>query len=205
MKRRKIYTRTGDGGETGLAGGARTPKDSARIEALGAVDELNAALGWVKALSQAPALRKMAVPREIALFLEETQRELFRLGALLGTASVKTAREESKRAFSGYCLRLERSIDGWEARLPELNSFLVPGGGPLSAGLQMARAIARRSERALVAWNHEEGGGEFMIPYMNRLSDALFVLGRFALERFEGNAAGAQGRKTAFNQKRRKK
>ncbi len=165
----KIYTKTGDGGETGLFGGRRVPKDHLRIEAYGTVDELNALLGQARAANG---------QKEVDELLALLQHHLFVLGADLATprqgtkASVPRLREED-------ILQLESRIDAMEETLAPLTSFILPGGTPLAASLHVARTVCRRAERHAVALAHVEDIGPQAIPYLNRLSDLLFVLARF--------------------------
>lgn len=163
----KIYTRGGDRGETSLFGGARVPKDDLRIEAYGTVDELSSFLGVVRA-ADPPA----AVATEIAL----VQHDLFEIGAHL--ASPGTSR------FTGVdpsrIEALERSIDTFEAALPPLTSFILPGGSTAAAHLHVARTVCRRAERRVVSLRAEDAASVSTVTYLNRLSDWLFVAARFA-------------------------
>jgi cob(I)alamin adenosyltransferase len=167
----RIYTKTGDNGETGLFGGPRVPKDSPRIEAFGTVDELNAFVGVARAES---------LPVEIDELLARIQSELFDVGAQLatpdpaahGTASIGPSRIAA----------LEAAIDRFEATLEPLRQFILPGGTPGAAGLHVARAVCRRAERRIVALFYEPGikvSGDLLV-YLNRLGDLLFVLARAA-------------------------
>lgn len=165
----KIYTKTGDTGETGLWGGARVPKDDLRIRTYGTVDELNAAVGIVLAEGPGPIL----APRLIRI-----QGELFRLGAELATPrgkNVATALVEDE----DISLQ-EREIDEMEKTLPPLKTFILPGGHRAAACLHLARTICRRAERELVTLNRAEPQRALAIQYLNRLSDYLFVAARFA-------------------------
>jgi cob(I)alamin adenosyltransferase len=169
----QVYTRTGDDGTTALIGGARVAKDSARIESYGTVDELNAAVGLART-----ALRRSKATR-LEPILRRVQNELFNLGAELATA------DEARRArlpaiAEHHVARLEQEIDELNEGLPELRSFVLPGGGEVSAFLHLARTICRRAERVVVALAREESVGPLSSVYLNRLSDALFVFGRFA-------------------------
>jgi cob(I)alamin adenosyltransferase len=177
----KIYTRAGDGGDTGLFGGGRVPKDDRRVEAYGQVDELNAAIGF--ALAQEPR----TFCREL---LEAVQKDLFTIGAELATPDP----EKLAKALGGPPLgraqvaTLEAAIDRYEPQLPVLKKFILPGGIPKAATLHLARTVCRRAERAVVRLHreHETGGLSSVVPYLNRLSDLLFVLARVA-----NHAAGA--------------
>jgi len=158
----KIYTRTGDQGETGLADGARVPKDSPRLEVLGDVDELNSHIGVV--LSQ-------AVPGSVRECLEEVQHDLFHLGGELATPGRQAIDAENVSA-------LEEVLDGFNENLPPLREFVLPGGGPAAAACHVARAVCRRAERHLVALSRTEPINTDGQRYLNRLSDLLFVLAR---------------------------
>lgn len=158
----KITTRTGDAGETGLGDGARVPKDSARIHALGDVDELNSALGLVLA---------EALPEAVARALLEAQHDLFDLGGELSIPGHAMLREEQVR-------RLEQALEAWNADLPALKEFILPGGSRAAAMAHLARTICRRAERRVVALGRAEAVSEHARRYLNRLSDLLFVAGR---------------------------
>ncbi len=164
----RIYTRTGDAGETGLIGGRRVPKDHPRVEAYGAVDELNAHLGAARALARGG---------QVATLLGEVQHRLFDLGAELATPPARSApagvRAEDVAA-------LERAIDRYQQRLPPLRAFVLPGGTPLAASLHVARTVCRRAERRVVALSRAEPVRAEVLAYLNRLSDLLFVLARAA-------------------------
>jgi len=163
----KLYTKTGDKGETSLFGGKRVSKDNQRVCACGDVDELNASLGVVRSLTDEVSVDKM---------LEQIQRQLFVLGADLASpkeiADVPRVTEED-------VTRLERFIDSLEGELPPLRNFLLPGGHAVAAHLHLARTICRRAERSAVTLFRAEGSGELAIKYLNRLSDLLFVLSRW--------------------------
>ncbi|MGA9116108.1 MAG: cob(I)yrinic acid a,c-diamide adenosyltransferase [Bacteroidota bacterium] len=171
----RIYTRTGDRGDTSLFGGQRVPKDALRIEAYGTVDELNSMLGVVR--SGSPDARVEAI-------LETTQNTLFVLGADLATP-LSAVPKGIRRIESRDVLRLEKAIDALEADLKPLRSFILPGGSPVASGLHLARTICRRAERVVVRLSRNEDIGEAIPVYLNRLSDLLFVLARWA-----NNAAG---------------
>jgi cob(I)alamin adenosyltransferase len=158
----KITTRTGDAGETGLGDGARVPKDSARIHALGEVDELNSALGLVLAEDLPEALRGV---------LLEAQHDLFDLGGELSIPGHSMLREEQ-------VARLEQALEAWNADLPALKEFILPGGSRAAAAAHLARAVCRRAERAVIALGRKEAIGGHARRYLNRLSDLLFVAGR---------------------------
>ena len=166
-----IYTRTGDEGTTGLGDGSRIAKDSLRIEAMGDVDELNCAIGMILATS----LRD-----EIRATLSEVQHKLFDLGGELcmpGYAAIS----------ADDISWLEQELDHYNADLPPLKEFILPGGGPAAAACHLARAICRRAERHLVALTREETLSPAARSYLNRLSDLLFVLSR-VLAREEGGS-----------------
>ena len=164
----KIYTRGGDAGETSLGDGSRVSKLDERIAAYGAVDELNSAIGVVLAGGSAPSIREV---------LLRVQNELFDLGADL---SVPLEHEGRLRATQEQVDRLEAECDRFNAELPELTSFVLPGGGETAARLHVARTICRRAEReALVAAN-AHAVNQLVLVYLNRLSDLLFILARAA-------------------------
>ena len=166
----RIYTKTGDLGETTLLGGARVPKDHLRVAAYGDVDETNASLGAVRALAE-PRLGKL---------LFAIQKELFAIGAQLADPTQRVAAKKTKAALSALDVRrLEKAIDDRDAVMPPLRSFVLPGGTPAAALLQQARTVCRRAERAVVTLAREADVDPRIIVYLNRLSDLLFVLARF--------------------------
>lgn len=166
----KIYTRTGDAGETALLGGARVAKDDPRVAAYGDVDELNALLGAV--LAHAPG----GAAAEVLL---QVQRDLFALGAQLADpTSAVTARRDKAALTGAHVERLERAIDAAQERVPPLTAFILPGGAPAGALLHLARTVCRRAERALVALHRAQPLDAVLLAYVNRLSDLLFVLAR---------------------------
>ncbi len=159
----KIYTRTGDDGTTGLGDGTRVPKESARVEAYGTVDELNSTLGVLLAV---PGL-----PEAVVSCLTEVQHELFDLGGELcipGHRAIKAEQVE----------RLEKELDGFNDALPALKEFILPGGGPGAAACHVSRAVARRAERRVWSLARSEPVAPEVTQYLNRLSDLLFVLAR---------------------------
>lgn len=164
----KIYTRGGDTGETGLFGGGRTGKGHERIEALGAVDELNAALGWANTQLSGDRLQEC---------LEQVQHDLFAIGAHLAVPTEKGAAPDANLLL-GRVEVLERWIDELDEGLPELRAFVIPGGAPAAAGLHLARTVCRRAERALVRLSQSYEVDESILAYVNRLSDLLFMLAR---------------------------
>lgn len=165
----KIFTRTGDDGTTGLGDGARVTKDCPRIEAIGAVDELNCAIGRVLAHDLRPAILDC---------LRDAQHKLFDLGGELSIPGYQAVKPEDVAA-------LEATLSEFNAQLPPLKEFILPGGGRAAADCHMARAICRRAERRVVSLAREEEVGEPVRVYLNRLSDLLFVLCRI-LARDEG-------------------
>jgi cob(I)alamin adenosyltransferase len=165
----KITTRTGDAGETGLGDGARVAKDSARVQALGEVDELNSALGLVLAEE---------LPDPVREALLEAQHDLFDLGGELSIPGHRMLREEQ-------VARLERALESWNAELPALKEFILPGGSRAAAAAHLARAVCRRAERSVVSLGRKEAVSDEARRYLNRLSDLLFVAGR-ALNRHAG-------------------
>ena len=162
----KIYTKTGDAGETGLFGGGRVPKDDPRVQAYGDVDELNAALGFAAAL--APADFELTTVQSI-------QRDLFSIGAELATPNPAKLRAA---VTADQVSALEQVIDKHEATLAPLKNFILPGGTPKAAAFHLARTTCRRAERAVVTLSREHQINSVIIHYLNRLSDLLFVLAR---------------------------
>jgi cob(I)alamin adenosyltransferase len=166
----KIYTKTGDTGETGLFGGGRVRKDDARIEAFGTVDELNAALGLA---------RCEQLPDEIEQTLEQVQSDLFSLGAQLATPD--PARHGMSLIGQPHIAALEKAIDNLEAGLPPLRNFILPAGNRGAVLMHVARSVCRRAERRVVSLAAvEENLEPLIIQYLNRLGDYLFVAARFA-------------------------
>jgi cob(I)alamin adenosyltransferase len=164
----KIYTRTGDTGDTSLFDGTRVRKSEPRVEAYGDVDELNACLGLARA---------SGADHEIADELVRLQRDLFALGAQLADPGEKIAARVTKAALGDDDVaRLEQLIDRYEAELPALRRFILAGGSPAGAALHVARAVCRRAERRMVAL--EPAVDAVLVRYVNRLSDLLFVLAR---------------------------
>jgi cob(I)alamin adenosyltransferase len=167
----KIYTRTGDSGETGLFNGRRVAKDNPRVATYGELDELNAALGLARSLICDP---------EISKTLVEIQKDLFSLGAQLADPDFG----EKKRSPKFYIPEnrisdLEHWIDHWEAKLAPLQSFILPGGSQAGASLHLARTVCRRAERHVVSFTQQEKQPPLLLTYLNRLSDFLFVLARY--------------------------
>jgi cob(I)alamin adenosyltransferase len=172
----KIYTRTGDAGTTGLFGGGRVDKDSARVEASGAVDELNAALGVVRCSVTSDL-------RTVAERLEAIQNDLFALGAELATVPGHEDRLGVPRIATTDITRLEGFIDELDLTLPELKNFILPGGCDAGAKLHEARTTCRRAERRVVSAGREAPVSSEIVVYLNRLSDLLFVLARYVNHR----------------------
>jgi cob(I)alamin adenosyltransferase len=167
----KIYTRTGDAGQTGLFGGARVDKDDARVETYGTVDETSSAIGMA---------RSSGVGAAIDAVLARVQEDLFTLGAELATVPGKEDRLPGRRIAAGDVTRLEQAIDEAEQALAPLENFVLPGGTPAAAALHLARATCRRAERQLVAARRLSPIRDELVVYLNRLSDLLFVLARRA-------------------------
>ena len=164
----KIYTKSGDAGETSLFGGTRVAKDALRIEAYGTVDELNSLIG---------VCRSMNAVREVDAILDQIQHDLFTLGADLATPrSVRAGKV--RRIGAREIRRLEKHIDMVEPLLAPLKHFILPGGSRSAAMLQFARTVCRRAERSVVHLSHAEKIGSQPTIYLNRLSDLLFVIGR---------------------------
>ncbi len=174
VKLNKIYTKTGDDGSTGLANGERRRKSDPRVEAYGDIDEANSAIGLAR-------LSTGALP-ELDSMLARIQNDLFDLGADLATPpSDKPLGYEPLRIVAAQVTRLEEEIDRLNARLAPLRSFVLPGGSPAAAGLHLARAVARRAERRMVALAAEgESVSAPALQFINRLSDFLFVAARIA-------------------------
>jgi len=165
-----IYTGGGDLGETGLFGGGRVSKDDPRVEAYGAVDELNAVLGLA---------RTAGLPGDIEALVARLQGELFVLGADLATPKDSMARADRVvRLKDGAARALEPEIDRLEALLPPLRTFLLPGGSPGGAALHVARTVCRRAERRVVTLARKNEVSPESVVYLNRLSDLLFVMAR---------------------------
>ena len=172
----RIYTRTGDSGDTGLFGGGRVAKNHPRVEAYGDVDELNAAIGFVRSIEQMPRVDEVLVP---------VQRDLFAIGALLATPDRDKVRQhlEKARVDDERITQLEHAIDDGDRELEPLKAFIVPGGSPKAAALHVARTICRRAERRVVSLGETEEIPGVVIIYLNRLSDLLFTLARVANRR----------------------
>ncbi|MCY3917085.1 MAG: cob(I)yrinic acid a,c-diamide adenosyltransferase [Chloroflexi bacterium] len=165
----KIYTKTGDAGGTSLFGGGRVAKHHARVEAYGTIDELNSVLGVARAAEPS---------RQVDAWLEKAQRQLFHLGADLATPLDAKA-DWITRVSQADVDWLEGAIDQMSENLTPLRNFILPGGTPAAAQIQLARAVCRRAERLVVALAESQDIGEQALPYINRLSDWLFTLARF--------------------------
>lgn len=165
----KIYTRTGDDGETGLGSGARVRKDHPRVEAYGAVDELNAVMGVVLAAQ---------ISQETAAALREIQNELFHAGADLCIPESEKPSGGGPRVETRHTQALETLIDRLNGDLPPLENFVLPGGTPAAAWLHVARTVCRRAEREVLRLAASDAVNPEILRYLNRLSDALFVLSR---------------------------
>ena len=168
-----IYTRTGDAGETGLFGGGRVPKDHHRVDAYGAVDELNSTIGVVRATPPTPFFDEL---------LETIQRDLFALGGQLATPDPEKVRAALQKAeLSEARIRhFEEVMDQADQDLPELRAFVLPAGTAKAAALHLARTVCRRAERKVVTLSHDTEIPALFVTYLNRLSDLLFTLARLA-------------------------
>ena len=168
----KIYTRTGDDGTTGLGDGSRTPKESARVEAYGTVDETNSVVGMILAVPK--------LPKAVVACLTEVQHDLFDLGGELCIPGHRAITAE-------FVTRLETTLDAFNEKLPPLKEFILPGGGPATAACHLARTVCRRAERRVWSLARAESVAPEVTQYLNRLSDLLFVLAR-VLARHERGA-----------------
>jgi len=171
----RVYTRRGDRGETDLVGGRRVVKDSPRIDAYGTVDELNAAVGVARAVN---AGQRARAARELDAILRKLQNELFDLGGELATPASEF-RPGMFRVGGAEVKALETVLDRCQKDLRPLKSFVLPGGGRVSAFLHVARTVCRRAERDVLRLMRHEDIGEWPLAYLNRLSDLLFVLSRW--------------------------
>ncbi len=169
----KIYTKTGDTGETGLFGGARIPKNSLRIDTVGTIDELNACIGTA---------RSQIADEAIDNLLHRIQNELFNIGADLATLDSHT-KSNQLRISEDFVGALEKDIDRLENQLAPLRNFVLPAGSVAGSTLHLARTVCRRSERSVVTLADSESINPTILPYLNRLSDFLFVLARFVNSR----------------------
>jgi cob(I)alamin adenosyltransferase len=174
----RVYTKRGDAGETSLAGGQRIPKDAARIEAYGAVDELNAFVGAARASLETLAASNPGLAR-LAATLLRVQHELFNLGSILATLP-EDVHPRQPRITETEIAQLEKEMDEMNAELPPLRSFVLPGGCRMDAELHICRTVCRRAERRLIALAREAAVPPETVKYLNRLGDALFVWARWA-------------------------
>lgn len=179
----RIYTKTGDKGETALGDGSRVPKDSLRIAAYGTIDEANAAIG----------IARLHTDGELDEMLKRVQNDLFDLGADLCVPETARRTEGRLRVSDVQVERLEREIDRMNSALTPLTSFVLPGGTPAAAHLHLARVVVRRAERLIVELSRAEKLNPAAIRYANRLSDHLFVASRFANDKGKGDVLWAPG------------
>lgn len=174
----KIYTKTGDKGQTSLIGGTRVSKNHLRIECYGTADELNSWIGLI---------RDQQIPAQSASVLPEIQDRLFTIGSMLASDPGKSTQKMQAKIpdiKEEDILLLEKEIDIMQGLLPELKSFILPGGHAAASYCHIARCICRRAERLVVALSNESQVDEIIIRYLNRLSDFLFVLARFISKHF---------------------
>jgi cob(I)alamin adenosyltransferase len=173
----KIYTKTGDEGETSLLGGKRVSKSCVEMEVIGELDELNAALGIVLSLRGPASGGDETIP-QLVNFLQSIQRDLFKIGSEI--ASLQTPLNENiEKIGENKIVELENKIDEFWSELPELKSFILPGGSAVGAHLHLARTVCRRAERRLVAFGKSTPVRPELYKYLNRLSDYLFVAARW--------------------------
>lgn len=177
----RVYTRSGDKGETGLVGGRRVAKDSPRVEAFGTLDELNSVVGLARVFNE-EGLQESETHRFLEEILKEIQDELFDLGSELATPA-DAAYEGMYRVGEKEVKRLEQWIDQCQKELKPLKSFVLPGGGRVGAYLHQCRTVCRRAEREMIRLARVEEIGEWPLKYINRLSDLFFVLARWAARR----------------------
>ncbi len=168
-----IYTKTGDKGKTALRTNERVWKDSVRVESYGTVDELNAYLGVVLSYIDTDAKKEL---RYVADLVVTVQNDLFFIGSYIANPGEK----RDLTVLNKHITYFEDEIDGMTEQMPELKNFILPGGGKVGASLQYARTISRRAERKLVSLHKAEGVEKEILQYINRLSDLLFTLSRFA-------------------------
>ncbi|WP_145035186.1 cob(I)yrinic acid a,c-diamide adenosyltransferase [Caulifigura coniformis] len=183
----RIYTKTGDAGETGLGDGSRVSKTHPRVVAYGTVDELNSVLGLAVANGQ--------FPEDVRELIRSIQNDLFDVGADLCVPPYEGENPEtSLRVVESQVTRLERAIDGFNERLQPLNSFILPGGTPAAAFLHLARTVCRRAEIEVVRIPKTEAINEQVVCYLNRLSDLLFVVGRICNDDGRGDVLWTPGK-----------
>jgi cob(I)alamin adenosyltransferase len=186
VKLTRIYTRGGDGGETSLGDGARRPKDNIRVDAFGTIDEANSVIG----------LARLHTEGEADAMLRRIQNDLFDLGADLCTPQEGRRSEGALRITAAQVERLEQEIDQLNGELAPLNSFVLPGGLPAAAYLHHGRTVVRRAERLMVTLTHVELINSEALKYVNRLSDHLFVLGRWLNGKGTADVLWAPGENT---------
>lgn len=172
----KIYTKTGDKGDTALLGGTRVPKNHIRIEAYGTVDELNSWLGNIRD----------HVAKDLEAEIYQIQNYLFTVGSHLATTPTKEVKMTLPELKASEITFLEEKIDAMEKSLPALTNFVLPGGDSSASKIHIARCVCRRAERISVALSSEENINQLIVQYLNRLSDYLFVLSRFVLKSNNG-------------------
>ncbi len=166
----KIYTKTGDGGDTGLFGGGRIGKEDIRVEAYGQVDELNACLGVARSEGVG----------EMDGLMQQLQDQLFTVGSVLATPAGSKAEKAIPKVKAEWVTAMEHAIDGFDAQLAPLTSFILPGGCKAASALHLARTVCRRAERRTVPLLRSGKIGPEVVVYLNRLSDLLFTMARFA-------------------------
>jgi cob(I)alamin adenosyltransferase len=169
-----IYTKTGDGGETGLFGGGRVAKDDPRVDAYGEVDELNASIGVARSAGLDPDLDELA---------QAIQEQLFTVGSVLATPRGTKAEQSIPKIESQWIADMELEIDQFDTEIPALRHFILPGGSPSAASLHLARTICRRAERKVVALSRTGAVGPEVVKFLNRLSDLLFTMARVSNQR----------------------
>jgi len=174
----KLYTRTGDAGETGLYGADRVSKAHPRVDAYGTVDELNSQIGFVRSLLHSPGVGQDGSLADVDADLAALQNALFDLGADLATRHGGPYEKNISRIDADDVAHVEGLIDRYQATVPPLRQFIHPGGTPAAAALHIARAVARRAERDVVRLATDETVNEYARVYLNRLSDLLFVMAR---------------------------
>ena len=174
MRLMKIYTKTGDDGTTGLLGGQRVRKSDPRIDCFGAVDELNAMLGWCGVAARQGGLEALCAQ------LAQVQSDLFTVGSHLAVAEGTGADRNLPPLDDAIVSRLEMEIDGADGQLPELRNFILPGGAELASRLHLARTVCRRAERRIVEFSLDRPVAPLVLTYLNRLSDWLFTQARLA-------------------------
>ena len=173
MNKFKVYTKTGDAGNTGLIGGTRVPKYHPRLEAYGTVDELNSYIGLIASYDIGVNEKKM---------LAVIQNKLFLIGSNLATDDTKSDLKHKLLISEEDVLQLEREMDIMDEQLPELTSFILPGGHPVSGFCHVARTVCRRAERRVIQLSEEIDINPLLVKYLNRLSDYMFVLSRKVLK-----------------------